>query len=189
MSRRDQLAGPGMGYGTSAPRGRGGVPLSTVVLALLCVVLAVALGLALAGRQAGTAETSAPAAPVTVTVTPTPTGSVSPTPGGSSPTAGEPSGARDTVATFLRAWREKNPTVRKPLLQRVATAQLATQLSGPKGKTVQATPVGGPVITLTGDFTATARQRLSDKHTVTLQLVFDATAPYGWVVDAATRTV
>lgn len=187
MSRRDQLAGPGMGYGTSAPRGRGGVPLSTVVLALLCVVLAVALGLALAGRQAGTAETSAPAAPVTVTVTPT--GSVSPTPGGSSPTAGEPSGARDTVATFLRAWREKNPTVRKPLLQRVATAQLATQLSGPKGKTVQATPVGGPVITLTGDFTATARQRLSDKHTVTLQLVFDATAPYGWVVDAATRTV
>ncbi len=63
---RNQLDGPGMGYGPPRAAAPGGVPRSTVVLAVVCVVLAVALAVVLLQRPA-------PADPAAATPTPSPT--------------------------------------------------------------------------------------------------------------------
>ena len=196
MARRNawnSLDGPGMGYGPPSAAARGGVPRSTVVLAVLCLLLAVALVVVLLQR---TGPTAGPAAAPTQTpaLTPStasPTPTVSPTPG--TPTVGgsdateradEPAGVRDAATIFLRAWREPEADVRVPMLRVVATDSLTEQLTDvDPGKIVKAKPVGDLVIDQASDYAAIADQRLSNKTTVRMQLVYDPASRYGWLVD------
>jgi hypothetical protein len=191
-ARGNSLDGPGMGYGPPSAVVRRGVPRSTVVLAVICLLLAVALAVVLlqrtqptAGRAA--APTSAPTSP---TASPTPP--ASPTPG--TPTAagtdateraGEPAGVRRTATLFLRAWREPSAEVRVPLLREVATDSPTEQLTDvDRAKISKAKPVGDLVVSQASDYAANADQRLSDKSTVRMQLVYDPASRYGWLVDS-----
>ena len=190
--RRNPLDGPGMGYGLPGAAARTGVPRSTVVLAVLCVLLATALAVVLLQRTAPTAGPAAAPATPTPTVsaaTPTPTASpVSSTPTiagtDASERADEPAGVRKTATLFLRAWREPQADVRVPLLRVVATDSLTEQLSDvDPGKIVKAKPVGDLVVNEASDFAASADQRLSNKTTVRMQLIYDPASRYGWLVD------
>lgn len=191
MRERNPLDGPGMGYGPAQAAGRTGVPRSTVVLAVICVLLAAALAFVLLQR---TTPTAGPAAPQTPTATPSassPTPSPSPatgtpTPEGTDATerAGEPAGVRQAATLFLHAWREKSADVRVPLLRVVATDSLTEQLTDvDPAKIVKAKPAGKLVIVQSSDYAATADQRLSDKRTVRMQLIYDPASRYGWLVD------
>jgi hypothetical protein len=195
MARRrvwNSLDGPGMGYGPPSAAARGGVPRSTVVLAVLCLLLAVALAVVLLQR---TGPTAGPAAAPTPTPTPaltsSPTPTVSPTPGtpitpGTDATerVDEPAGVRDAATIFLRAWREPQADVRVPMLRVVATDSLTEQLTDvDPAKIVKAKPVGDLVIDQASDYAAIADQRLSNKTTVRMQLVYDPASRYGWLVD------
>jgi hypothetical protein len=193
MSRRgNPLDGPGMGYGIPGAAVRTGVPKSTVVLAVLCVLLATALVVVLLQRTAPTAGPAA--APPTPTptfsaATPTPTASpVSSTPTiagtDASERADEPAGVRKTATLFLRAWREPEADVRVPLLRVVATDSLTEQLTDvDPAKIVKAKPVGDLVVNEASDYAASADQRLSNKTTVRMQLIYDPASRYGWLVD------
>jgi hypothetical protein len=191
-SARNPLDGPGMGYGPTWPAARRGVPRSTVVLAVVCLVLAVALAVVLLQR------TSPTAGPVAATPTPTPTPTtasptptVSPTP--ATPTTpgtdatervDEPAGVRDAATQFLAAWQEPSAEVRIPMMSEVATASLTEQLSDvDPAKIVTAKPVGELVVSQASDYAANADQRLSDKTTVRMQLVYEPASRYGWLVD------
>jgi hypothetical protein len=195
MARRrvwNSLDGPGMGYGPPSAAARSGVPRSTVVLAVLCLLLAVALAVVLLQR---TGPTAGPAAAPTPTPTPaltsSPTPTVSPTPGtpitpGTDATerVDEPAGVRDAATIFLRAWREPQADVRVPMLRVVATDSLTEQLTDvDPAKIVKAKPVGDLVIDQASDYAAIADQRLSNKTTVRMQLVYDPASRYGWLVD------
>jgi hypothetical protein len=193
---RNQLDGQGMAYGPPRAAARGGVPRSTIVLALVCALLAVALAVALMERM--------PSAGPTVATTPTPAVSAEPTPAsssvsstgstspGSGPTpgtdaterAGEPAGVRDAATQFLRAWREPSADVRVPMLSQVATNRLTDQLSDvDPAKITKARPVGDLVVLQASDYAASADQRLSNKSTVRMQLVYDPSSRFGWLVD------
>jgi hypothetical protein len=194
MKRGNPLDGPAMGYGPY-PAARRGVPRSTVVLAMVCLLLGIALAVVLLQRTAPTAgpvaasPTPAPTPATTSTRSPTP--SVSATP--SSPiTAGtdaseradEPAGVRDAATVFLRAWREPSDEVRVRLLREVATDSLTEQLTDvDPAKISKAKPVGDLVVSEASDYAANADQRLSDKSTVRMQLVYDPASRYGWLVD------
>ena len=190
---RNQLDGQGMAYGPPRAAARGGVPRSTLVLALVCALLAVALAVALMQRMPSTAGP-------TVATTPTPAVSAEPTPAsssgstspGSGPTpgtdaterAGEPAGVRDAAIQFLRAWREPSADVRVPILSQVATNRLTDQLSDvDPAKITKARPVGDLVVLQASDYAASADQRLSNKSTVRMQLVYDPSSRFGWLVD------
>ena len=203
---RGILDGPGMGYGPPGGRDRRAAPIVTVVLALCCLLLAVTLAAVLL-RPSGPA-----AAPVvTVTADPTPgpssaaatpasspagpspsvAGSATPmpsvTPSGTDATerADTPTGVHEAATAFLRAWREPKPEVRVPLLQVVATESLTEQLSDvDPAKIPDAKPVGVPVVSAASDYAAVADQRLSDKTTVRMDLVYDPASRYGWLVDS-----
>jgi cytoskeletal protein RodZ len=182
-----------MGYGPPSAVVRRGVPRSTVVLAVLCLLLAVALAVVLLQR---TAPTAGPAAAPTSTPTrstsasPTPTASPTPapqtTPGtDASERADEPAGVRDAAAVFLEAWRERSAEVRVPMLREVATDSLTEQLTDvDPAKISKAKPVGDLVVSQASDYAANADQRLSDKSTVRMQLVYDPVSRYGWLVDS-----
>jgi hypothetical protein len=184
------LDGPGMGYGPTLPNARRGVPRSTLVLAVVCLVLAVALAVVLVRRPAPTADPAA-TTPTPTPTTASPTPSVSPTP--ATPTtpgtdaterADEPAGVRDAATQFLVAWQEPSADVRIPMMAEVATASLTEQLSDvDPAKIVTAKPVGEMVISQASDYAANADQRLSDKSTVRMQLVYDPASRYGWLVD------
>jgi hypothetical protein len=189
-SARNPLDGPGMGYGPTWPAARRGVPRSTVVLAVVCLVLAVALAVVLLQRTSPTAgPVAATPTPTPTTASPTPT--VSPTP--ATPTtpgtdaterADEPAGVRDAATQFLAAWQEPSAEVRIPMMSEVATASLTEQLSDvDPAKIVKAKPVGDLVVLQASDYAASADQRLSDKTTVRMQLVYDPASRYGWLVD------
>ena len=192
MRERNPLDGPGMGYGPAQAAGRTGVPRSTVVLAVICVLLAAALCVVLLQRTAPTAGPAAAATtptPMPSATSPTPTPSPAtgtPTPTGTDATerAGEPAGARRAATLFLRAWRARSADVRVPLLRVVATDSLAEQLTDvDPDKIVKARPVGKLVIVQASDYAATADQRLSNKTTVRMQLIYDPASRYGWLVD------
>ena len=51
-------------------------------------------------------------------------------------------------------------------------------------KIVKAKPVGELVISQASDYAASADQRLSNKTTVRMQLVYDPASRYGWLVDS-----
>jgi hypothetical protein len=120
-----------------------------------------------------------------VTVTATPAASASTTGAPASPAQ---AAALTTATTFVRAWREPNAATRTALLHQVAAEPLAAQLVAvPAAKIPKSTPVAGPAVTVAGETTATADQRLSDNTTLRMQLVFDSAAQYGWVVDTATQ--
>jgi hypothetical protein len=184
------LDGPGMGYGPTWPAARRGVPLSTVVLAVVCLLLAVALAVVLLQR---TPPTAGPVAttptPAQTTASPTPTVSPTPvretTPGtDATERADEPAGVREAATMFLRAWREPSAEVRVPLLRVVATESLTDQLTDvDPAKIVKAKPVGDLVVSQASDYAAAADQRLSNKTTVRMQLVYDPASRYGWLVD------
>jgi hypothetical protein len=185
-----QLDGPGMGYGPTWPAARRGVPRSTVVLAVLCVLLAVALAVVLLQRTPPTAGPAvATPAPTPTAASPTPTISPTPatptTPGtDASERADEPAGVRQAATMFLRAWREPSADVRVPLLRVVATDSLTEQLTDvDPAKIVKAKPVGDMVVSQASDYAASADQRLSNKTTVRMQLVYDPASRYGWLVD------
>ena len=194
MRRGNPLDGPGMSYGPY-PTARRGVPRSTVVLAVVCLLLTIALALVLLQRTVPTAGPVA-AAP-TPTPTPARTSTGSPTPSvsatpseqiteGTDATerADEPAGVREAATAFLRAWREPSADVRVPLLREVATESLTEQLADVDPvKIVKAKPVGKLVIGEASDFAANADQRLSNGRTVRMQLVYDPTSRYGWLVD------
>jgi hypothetical protein len=190
---RNQLDGQGMAYGPPRAAARRGVPRSTLVLALVCALLAVALAVALMERMPSTAGP-------TVATTPTPAVSAEPTLAsssgstspGSRPTpgtdaterAGEPAGVRDAATQFLRAWREPSADVRVPMLSQVATNRLTDQLSDvDPAKITKARPVGDLVVLQASDYAASADQRLSNKSTVRMQLVYDPSSRFGWLVD------
>ena len=181
---RNQLDGPGMGYGPPRAAAPGGVPRSTVVLAVVCVVLAVALAVVLLQRPAPADPAAATPTP-SPTASPTPTPTVSPTPGGvTSPgtdateLAGEPAGVRDAATQFLVAWQEPSAEVRIPMMSEVATDSLTEQLSDvDPAKIVKAKPVGDLVIDQASDYAAIADQRLSNKTTVRMQLVYEPRQP------------
>jgi hypothetical protein len=176
-----------MGYGPAGAAARGRVPRSTVVLAVICLLLAVALAVVLLQRPAPTAAPTP--TPMPPTASPTPT--TSPTPGtpttaGTDATerAGEPAGVRDAATQFLVAWQEPSAEVRIPMMSEVATDSLTEQLSDvDPAKIVKAKPVGDLVIDGASDYAAIADQRLSNKTTVRMQLVFDPASRYGWLVD------
>jgi hypothetical protein len=179
-----------MGYGPTWPTARRGVPTSTVVLAVVCLLLAVALAVVLLQRTSPTAgPVGTSPTPSQTTALPTPT--VSPTqvrettPGtDATERADEPAGVRKAATMFLRAWREPSAEVRVPLLRVVATQSLTEQLTDvDPAKIVRAKPVGDLVVSQAGDYAASADQRLSDKTTVRMQLVYDPASRYGWLVD------
>jgi hypothetical protein len=194
MRSQNPLDGPGMGYGPAWPAARRGVPRSTVVLAVLCLLLAVALAVVLLQRPAPTAGPTAAIpsptpAPSFSTASATPTASPSPgteTTGGTDAAerAGEPAGVREAATAFLKAWREPSAEVRVPVLREVATDSLTEQLTDvDPAKITKAKPVGDLVVSQASDFAANADQRLSDKTTVRMQLVYDPASRYGWLVD------
>ena len=197
---RNQLDGQGMAYGPPRAAARGGVPRSTLVLALVCALLAVALAVALMQRMPSTAGPTVATTPTqAVSAEPTPasssvssTGSTSP---GSRPTpgtdaterAGEPAGVRDAAIQFLRAWREPSADVRVSMLSQVATDRLTDQLSDmAPAKIIKAKPVGRLVVGQASDYAASADQKLSDKSIVRMQLVYDPASRFGWLVDTIT---
>jgi hypothetical protein len=197
---RNLLDGPGMGYGPPRAAASGGVPRSTVVLALLCVLLAIALTVVLLQRTPSTAGPATATTPTpAVTAKPTPASSPPPsrvsTPSGSAATpgtdaserAGEPAGVRAAATQFLRAWREPSAAVRVPLLSQVATNRLTEQLSDvDPAKVIKAKPVGQLLVSQASDYAASADQKLSDKSTVRMQLVYDPASRFGWLVDTIT---
>ena len=194
---RNQLDGPGMGYGLPRSAARGRVPRSTVVLALVCLLLVVALAVVLLQRPPSTAGPTAATTPAPVdTAKPTPatsapsstvsTPAVSETTPGTdaSERAGEPAGVRKAATQFLRAWREPSGAVRVSMLSQVATDRLTEQLSDvDPAKVIQAKPVGRLVVGQASDYAASADQKLSDKSMVRMQLVYDPASRFGWLVD------
>jgi hypothetical protein len=172
------------------------------VLALTCLVLGATLAFVLL-RPPGsltaapvvtvTATPAAPAptpaspaaAPSTVAGSASPRPSVTPSGTDASERADEPEGVRDAVAAFLRAWLEREPDVRIPLLQVSATESLTEKLSDvDPAKVPKAKPVGRPVVSAASDYSAVADQKLSNKRTVRMELVYDPASRYGWLVDA-----
>jgi hypothetical protein len=189
--RSNPLDGPGMGYGPAAGFDRRGSPVVTVVLALVCLVLAATLAFVLLRPTGGL--TAAPV--VTVTATPAASApSAAPAPStaarsvASVPlgvTEGDGVADRAAVAAFMRAWLEREPDVRIPLLQVSATESLTEKLSDVDPRKIpKAKPAGKPVISAASDYSAVADQKLSDKSTVRMELVYDPASRYGWLVDS-----
>ena len=187
----NSLDGPGMGYGPPRASDRRGVPLSTVVLAGVCLLLSVALAVVLLQRTPPTADPAAEPTPTptrSASASPTPTASPAPqtTPGtDASERADEPAGVRDAATVFLQAWQEPSAEVRVPMLREVATDSLTEQLTDvDPAKISKAKLVGDLVVSQASDYAANADQRLAAKSTVRMQLVYDPASRYGWLVDS-----
>jgi hypothetical protein len=70
------------------------------------------------------------------------------------------------------------------MLSQVATNRLTDQLSDvDPAKITKARPVGDLVVLQASDYAASADQRLSNKSTVRMQLVYDPSSRFGWLVD------
>ena len=198
---RGILDGPGMGYGPPGGRDRRAAPIVTVVLALCCLLLAITLAAVLL-RPSG--PTAAPV--VTVTASPTagpssalPTPVPSPTATGpatppespsatlgtdATPRTDEPAGVREAASTFLRGWREPKKSARVALLQVSATDSLLDLLADlDPDKIPEAKLVGKLKLVVATDYAAAMDQRLSDRSTVRMQLIYEPASRYGWLVD------
>jgi hypothetical protein len=163
------LDGPRMGYGPGQQQSRGGVPLSTVILAIVCVVLAGLLALSIAGRHQA----------ATVAGTSTASGSPSPT-----STEAPPPGATDAVTTFFAAWALP-PADRDNSLASVTVTGVPDAIDDATAvKLAKTKAVGDPAYTRLADRSLRADQRLADGSTVQLQMVFDQAAIYGWLVSS-----
>ena len=163
------LDGPRMGYGPGQPSGRGGgVPLSTVILAIVCVVLAALLALSIAGRHAATVAGSAPA-------------SGSPSPAG---TDAPPAGAADAVTTFVAAWALPPADRDNSLASVTVTGVPATVDDATAAKLAKTRPASGAGYTRLTDRSLHVDQPLADGSTLQLELIFDQAAIYGWLVSS-----
>jgi len=66
-----------------------------------------------------------------------------------------------------------------------ATESLTEKLSDVDPRKIpKAKPAGKPVISAASDYSAVADQKLSDKSTVRMELVYDPASRYGWLVDS-----
>ena len=178
-----------------------GAPWSTVVLAVLCACCwRSRWPSCCCGRPPPTA---APAVTVTPTVpaptahrrTPaSPTPTVSPTPAavgldrrrGTDATerADEPAGVRDAATHSCRAWLEPSADDPGDHAAGVGNRQPARQLADvDPAKIPKAKPVGELVVRSASDFAAVADQKMSDRTTVRMQLVYEPASRYGWLVD------
>ncbi|MDN5804083.1 MAG: hypothetical protein L0H26_05775 [Microlunatus sp.] len=163
------LDGPHMGYGPVQQQHKRGVPLSTVILGIVCVLLAGTLALSIAGRHQSSTTGPAPA----TTGTATPSGA-----------AAAPPGAVEAATTFTRAW-SLPPAERDDTLAAVTVTGLPNNIpSATTAKLTKLTPTGQPATTRVSDTTVQAEQLLSDGSTVRLQLVFEQAAIYGWLVSS-----
>jgi hypothetical protein len=205
---RNPLDGPGMGYGPTAGTGRGGNPVVTVVLAMVCLVLAATLAFVLlrpSGQSAApvvtvTTTAAAPTTPAASTTAaskpaskpPSATSSARPsstasTPAGSdaSQRTDEPEGVREAATTFLRGWLETDPGTRLAWLRVSTTDSLLDMLVDvDPAKIPDEKPVGVLVVPLATDYSAAADQKMSDGTTVRMELVYEPSSRYGWLVDA-----
>ena len=164
------LDGPRMGYGPGQPQGRGGgVPLSTVILAIVCVVLAGLLALSIAGRHQA------------ATVAGTSTASGSPSPAA---TDAPPPGAADAVATFMAAWALPPADRDNSLASVTVTGVPDTIDDATAAKLAKTRQAGDAAYTRLTDRSLHVDQQLSDGSTVQLQLIFDQAAIYGWLVSS-----
>lgn len=162
------LDGPRMGYGPVQQQRRGGVPLSTVILAIVCVILAALLALSIAGRNQATTTTMSAA-----TATPSPSGTDTP-----------PAGAADAVTTFVSAWSLPEADRDNMLASVTVTGVPATVTDPTAAKLAKASPSGEVSYTRVNDRTIRADQPFADGSTLHLQLVFDQAAIYGWLVSS-----
>jgi len=164
--RASVLDGPKMGYGPSNQQ-RGGVPLSTVILAGVCLVLAALLALSIAGRhQAATSDAGG-------------TPAASP-----SPTEAPPAGATDAVTTFVAAW-SMTPAERDNALASVTQPGVPeTVPSATAAALAKAQPTEPATYSRVTSQILRADQPLSDGSTLQLQLVFDQAAIYGWLISS-----
>ena len=173
MARQTTLLdGPRMGYGPGPQQRRGAVPLSTVILGIVCLLLAGVLALSIAGRH----QPSPAASTGTASQSADPTGDVS-----------VPAGVVDTVAAFMSAWALA-PAERDNKLAAVNTTGLGRTVNAATSATLAKGSTGDPVITRVDDQTIHAAQTLTDGSTVQLQLVFDQAAVYGWLVSSVQLT-
>ena len=168
MSRKSSvLDGPGMGYGPAQHQRQRGVPLSTVILAGVCVILALLLALSLAGRrQAAVTSAAAPA-----TAVPSPSGTDIP-----------PGGASDTVSTFIAAWSLPTAERANALASVTVDGVSKTVSEAAAAKLATSQPQGAAAYTRVNDRTIRADQALTSGSRLQLQLVFDQAAVYGWLV-------
>ena len=162
------LDGPRMGYGPGPQQNRSGVPLSTVILGIVCVVLAGLLALSLVGRQQ-----SANVAGSASSASPSPSGTDAP-----------PTGATDAVATFVNAWALP-PAERDNSLASVTVTDVPETVDdATAAKLAKTKQLGDPAYTRLSDQTYRADQQLADGTTLHLQLIFDQAAVYGWLVSS-----
>ena len=169
MSRQSSvLDGPAMGYGPGQQQRRGGVPLSTVILAIVCVILALLLALSIAGRRQSTISTS-----TSTSASPSPSGTDTP-----------PGGAADAVSTFVAAWSLPVADRDNALASVTVDGVPETVTDASAAKLAKAQPQGSVAYTRVNDRTIRADQALSDGSTLQLQLVFDQAAVYGWLVSS-----
>jgi len=197
VSRRGDLDGPRLTYGgpTGSPvRERRGVPTSTVVLLVVCALLLVlVVATVVRGRSAmSQVEPTATPVPSAASASPSPPVGGAPSETGASPGSGGPgaeegtvvpAGASEAAARFVTAWLDPNPKTREPVLAEVASAGLAEQLRAvDPAKIPKVKPVGAPMPGVVAESAATLQQQLSDRSSVTMELVAEPDTPYGWVV-------
>jgi hypothetical protein len=155
-----------MGYGPPTRQRPDGVPLTTVVLAIVCLVLAGLLALGLAGRHQASSSSTA---------------SASASPSG---TDVPPAGAADAVAVFVGAWSLPAGDRDNALASVTATgvpAAVPEATAAQLAKTRPSEPAG---YTRIDPRTVIVSQPLADGSTLELRLVFDPAASYGWLVSA-----
>jgi len=183
LRRRDQLT-----YDLGQ-QGRAPVPWKSVLL--LAAVIAVA-GLLVVWVVASRPTPQAAPAGVPTFAPPTsadPTGpagsaSASPAPSGSDAAEGlgVPDGSQQAASAFVRAWLDRDAKTRGPALRAVATPALAEQLmlTDPR-KVPMARPRGAPVLEDASTFSSQFTQRLSTGMRISVYLVAEPGARYGWL--------
>ena len=180
MPRRDELT-----YDLGPSSHRRPVPWVAVLLLVTVAGLTVVLcvGLVTSSRRTPGAV-SAPA--VTVTAVPTPSPARTSTPLLTGSDAGDglgvPEGSREAASRFVRAWLDRDAKTREPALEEVAVPALTEQLMLTDPANIpRAAPKGAPVLDEASTYSAQFTQVLSTGAKITLYLVADPQARYGWL--------
>jgi hypothetical protein len=186
--RSSGLHGPRLTYG-----GRSGAPVrerrriapGPVVLAVGAAVLAVLLVVSL-HRGIGNLRSLDSASPGATSTVASSGSDVSPD-GAQGSDASEaprvPAGANEAAARFVEAWLDPHPQSRQPALEPVTAPGLAEQLANvDPAKIPKAQAVGSPTPGSVSAYSATFKQRLSNKTTIVVDLAADPEARYGWLV-------
>ena len=178
MPRRDQLTYD-LGQGGPPP-----VPWKPVLL-LAAVIAVVGLLLAWTVTSSRTPQAAPAAAPTSTrptSVSTTP--SASPLPSGSDAAEGlrVPEGSQEAATAFVRAWLDRDAKTRESALTETATPALAEQLMLTDPTNIpKARPKGSPVLDDASTFSTQFTQALSTGMTISVYLVADPEARYGWL--------